>query len=41
MNLHIRVVILRYDGLLLSEIAHALENEVRAAARDLHVQLLS
>ena len=40
MNLHIGVVILRNDGLLLRKITHALENEVGAAARNLHVQLL-
>ena len=41
MNLHIGVILLRYDGLLLSEIAHTLEDEVGPAARDLDIQLLA
>jgi len=40
MDLHIGSGILRYDSLLLREIAHTLEHEIRAAAGNLHIQLL-
>ena len=41
MNLHIGVVILRYDRLLLGEITDTLEHEITAATGDLHVELLT
>ena len=41
MDLHVGVILLRNDGLLLRKIAHALEDEIRATAGDLNVQLLT
>lgn len=40
-HLHIGVIILRNDRLLLRKIAHALEDKVRAATRDLHIEFLT
>ena len=40
-DLHVGVILLRDDSLLLREITHTLEDEVGAAARDLHVKLLT
>ena len=40
MNLHVGVILLRNDGLLLREIAHTLEDEIRARRGNLNVQLL-
>jgi len=40
-HLHIGRGILRYDGLLLSEIAETLEDKIGARGRDLHVELFT
>ena len=41
MDLHIRHVILRYNGLLLSKITHTLKYQVRGTGSNLHIQLLT